>query len=601
MKFRKIKPIIAVLVAASMLTLCGCKDKSDKKTDTNNVKEETTDADEKKEDTSKKPEESKPDENALSDIEVYESFINGDIECSIKYDDSSYNASEKYDIEGMINAPIAYLVEEGLPSNLVDTSYAFIDCGADWKPELLVKVCYGYEGDLFGEMTRYLFFDNTSEGLNFIASAQGYYRSYTTVNQYGVIENSVTMGAASYEQSLRYVNADGENVFLYVTEGVMGLEEPMIPGEYVPDSIADDSRWPERITATGDHYYVTECVNFNEYKDGDSFDDYKKGYMYTFYDCEGNGIMPKKKFMELYDELGITYLGSSKMTSAINEHLEEMGCTSKIKNGGEPEWTTVERFCSEAFLSYNESSNDTEQVYRDDPVVYEIDNPSWLYYNVNTLPLSRGSYHTLKQISCENNDIIDEDEWFADLGMNMPDYSSFEDDDYIYEIGGEGYKRYLIYIKNKSTGETESILDFSNYIYPDNYKEGDFNYIDESIGYLQVVNGIMYVSVYHSTYAESASHNAYIVALDTLDSFNVLWKTEPLTCNSKNFAIIGKTIICGYGFTAEPDYLYLLNIDDGSRMDTIKVATAVDYIISDEDESQLFVRTYNKNYVFEIQ
>lgn len=51
---------------------------------------------------------------------------------------------------------------------------------------------------------------------------------------------------------------------------------------------------------------------------------------------------------------------------------------------------------------------------------------------------------------------------------------------------------------------------------------------------------------------------AYITALDKITG-KVLWRTKPLISNAANFEIIEDTLIAGYGFTAEPDYLYLLD------------------------------------------
>ena len=58
-------------------------------------------------------------------------------------------------------------------------------------------------------------------------------------------------------------------------------------------------------------------------------------------------------------------------------------------------------------------------------------------------------------------------------------------------------------------------------------------------------------------------------------------------------------IICGYGFTNEPDYLYLINKNTGDLLQQIKLNTAPEYIIRKQD--QLYVRTYDTDYIFEIK
>ena len=55
------------------------------------------------------------------------------------------------------------------------------------------------------------------------------------------------------------------------------------------------------------------------------------------------------------------------------------------------------------------------------------------------------------------------------------------------------------------------------------------------------------------------SNNKLVLADVDVNSNSVIWKTEPLTSNANTFEIIGDNIVCGYGFTAEPDYLYILD------------------------------------------
>ena len=68
--------------------------------------------------------------------------------------------------------------------------------------------------------------------------------------------------------------------------------------------------------------------------------------------------------------------------------------------------------------------------------------------------------------------------------------------------------------------------------------------------------------------------------------------------NGKTFEIIDDTIVCGYGFTAEPDYLNLVSRLDGSLLQQIPVKSMVDYIYRKDDT--LYVRTYDTNYTFQI-
>jgi hypothetical protein len=78
-----------------------------------------------------------------------------------------------------------------------------------------------------------------------------------------------------------------------------------------------------------------------------------------------------------------------------------------------------------------------------------------------------------------------------------------------------------------------------------------------------------------------------------------LWRSQPLVCNANNFVIINDVIICGYGFTAEPDFLYLIDKTTGEILQQIKVKTAPEYLI--QKDNKLYVRTYDRDYLFEVR
>ena len=105
------------------------------------------------------------------------------------------------------------------------------------------------------------------------------------------------------------------------------------------------------------------------------------------------------------------------------------------------------------------------------------------------------------------------------------------------------------------------------------------------------------LSVSHLTYAESAPSNAYIMAI-SLDDYSVIWKSEPLVCNSYNFEIVDDIIFTGYGFTAEPDYLFQIDRLTGRVLEKYKINSRADYIIYKDDK--LYVRTYDTDYIFEV-
>lgn len=146
-------------------------------------------------------------------------------------------------------------------------------------------------------------------------------------------------------------------------------------------------------------------------------------------------------------------------------------------------------------------------------------------------------------------------------------------------------------------GSLRWALDFSE------WAQGGSRLVDEiavfqATRWAEERNGILYVSHFHRTYsASSGGQNAYLTAMD-LQDMSIIWRSRPLVSNSDNFIIIGDTIVTGYGFTDEDDFVFLINRLTGEVYDTIPVQTSPDYFCREGD--RLFVRCYDTDYEFQI-
>jgi hypothetical protein len=67
---------------------------------------------------------------------------------------------------------------------------------------------------------------------------------------------------------------------------------------------------------------------------------------------------------------------------------------------------------------------------------------------------------------------------------------------------------------------------------------------------------------------------------------------------ASNFIVRDRVIVTGYGFTSEPDFLYLLDRRDGSVVQRVRLRSAPEWILARGD--RLYVRCYDTNYVFEL-
>ena len=72
----------------------------------------------------------------------------------------------------------------------------------------------------------------------------------------------------------------------------------------------------------------------------------------------------------------------------------------------------------------------------------------------------------------------------------------------------------------------------------------------------------------------------------------VLWKTPYLTSNDI-FIIHGNYIICGYGFTGEKDYVFLVNKETGKVLSKVLIKSSPQYI--EVKNGHIFVVDYNDN------
>lgn len=160
-----------------------------------------------------------------------------------------------------------------------------------------------------------------------------------------------------------------------------------------------------------------------------------------------------------------------------------------------------------------------------------------------------------------------------------------------------GENRYLVAV-DASSGEYRYGFDFINYAYSPEYLRKDKAFVYQRMYWAFIEDDILYVSHAHSTYARSSRGlNAYITAIDSKTA-NRLWRSRPLVANAENFEIIGHTIITGYGFTNEPDYLYLLDKRTGEVYQQFKLKAGPELILI--KDKQLYVRTYNTDYLFAI-
>lgn len=238
-------------------------------------------------------------------------------------------------------------------------------------------------------------------------------------------------------------------------------------------------------------------------------------------------------------------------------------------------------------------------------------------------PKAPASGLRLAIVSSKRNQITDEEAWFAANDLKLPLYrvtdasselppnaptsykgnlliKAIRQDKTITLIYGKDYAsgRYLIAM-DKESGKFRYGFDFINYTQSPEYIAADRDYIFQSTQWAVEEGNTIYVSHNHMTYARSSKGmNAYITAIDTRSN-RVLWRSQPLISNAGNFEIINDLIVSGYGFTAEPDFLYLLDKKTGDVRQQLAVKSKADYII--HKNNKIYVRMYDTDVVVNLK
>ncbi|MGE5274861.1 MAG: hypothetical protein ACM3QU_14010 [Verrucomicrobiota bacterium] len=101
--------------------------------------------------------------------------------------------------------------------------------------------------------------------------------------------------------------------------------------------------------------------------------------------------------------------------------------------------------------------------------------------------------------------------------------------------------------------------DFRKFARPPRIAPGEREFVYEQTVFAKEAAGLLFVETAHSTYAKSSyGLNGYLNAVD-LKTRKLRWRSPALVANAGNFVLLNAAIVSGYGFTAEPDYLYAID------------------------------------------
>jgi hypothetical protein len=134
-------------------------------------------------------------------------------------------------------------------------------------------------------------------------------------------------------------------------------------------------------------------------------------------------------------------------------------------------------------------------------------------------------------------------------------------------------------------------LDFKKYVWPPRNRPGEKEFVYEELVWAREANGVLFVQNAHLTYARSSyGRNAYITAIDA-QTKKRLWRSKALVANAQTFAATPDYLVTGYGFTAEPDWLYLLDRKTGRVVERLSLPSGPEKIT--RSGKNFVVRTYD--------
>lgn len=254
--------------------------------------------------------------------------------------------------------------------------------------------------------------------------------------------------------------------------------------------------------------------------------------------------------------------------------------------------------------------------------------PPWAYTLRRPVPLAGpGPAPRLVVAAQAGNAVVDVAEWFTRNQLTLPEYEvpnpmrnepgalpptippafgkfplvqAIRQDPYNILFYGPDYSGgRFVAVQQAGSGELVAFFDFAAWQFAPESEPGERMFVDQRASWAFVDAGVLYLSFGHHTYAKSSrGRNAYLSAID-LASGELLWRSDPLVANASTFVVLPGHILTGYGFTAEPDHLFVLDRATGKTLSKLKVKSGPDYLLM--RDGRLHVRCYDQDYAIDLK
>lgn len=278
--------------------------------------------------------------------------------------------------------------------------------------------------------------------------------------------------------------------------------------------------------------------------------------------------------------------GTQEVGRADTEGLEDLGDSRADTEGSE---------------NLEDNRADTEGSGVSMPGELVVTNPGNEYYCREGQKTTCRDGIVLEQVVCRSNSISNPETWMEENELFLP----FCDEQYFYMVsetdqGDRNSGSLSLQLYDVETSNLAMVLKLDDFSYAEGYEpepDQEYDFVRQSVFWAQSEGDILYLTIGHSTYAEDCPYTGYLLAVD-LTNGEVLWKTHEQVANAHSFVMLEDAIITGYGFTQEADHLYIIDKGTGMVENCVRLSTAPDYLV--EKEGQLYVHTYDTDYVFRI-
>ena len=215
---------------------------------------------------------------------------------------------------------------------------------------------------------------------------------------------------------------------------------------------------------------------------------------------------------------------------------------------------------------------------------------------------------TLSLVSSKPNEIVDEDRWWERNGLEKPEvYVRFPalTRGKVPEVAPANYRGLPLMAVWNSSGRRFFV--YGEEIYKARYllatspEGGRIEFAFDAAAYgnaawAALVDGILYLTNNPGNLSAADGGGARLFAID-VETNRLKWASAEKTCSGQFLAIAG-SIVCAYGFTGEPDFIFVLDRFTGEVTQKLKLKTAANWLIP--KDGRLHVRCYNTDDVYRI-